>query len=136
MVHFRNPTRIHDRGTERPIELEQAFDTLHTPARAVLLVVSAIDSMLKAKGYVEGSLYERVQEASRDHLITAGMASWALQVRLGVNDRRPVDLDEPIPSSEEAKESVAFAHALATSLQMLPSGVVRGIDYVIKEISA
>ena len=29
-----------------------------------------MDAMLKAKGYISGSLYARVEEASRRHLVT------------------------------------------------------------------
>jgi hypothetical protein len=42
-----------------------------------MLAASAVDSMLKDKGYKEGSLYKRIDTAAADHLITDGMAQWA-----------------------------------------------------------
>lgn len=43
---------------ERPRDyLEQAINSLSSPAGAVMLAASSIDSMLKAKGLKEGSLY-------------------------------------------------------------------------------
>lgn len=135
MAHFPRRTAIKIDDPGRPIELEQAFDTLHTPSGAVQWAGSAVDAMLKTKGYIDGPLYERIKEASRDHLITAGMASWALQVRLGPNDLRPTELDDSIPSSEEAKMSVAFAQALATFLEISPAGILPGIGYGVEELN-
>ena len=51
-----------------------------------MLAASAVDSMLKEKGYKDGSLYKRIEQAAGDHLITAEMASWAHEVRLDAND--------------------------------------------------
>lgn len=52
---------------ERPrAYLKQASESMHAPAGAVMLAASAVDSMLKAKGYVEGSLYARIDKAAAD----------------------------------------------------------------------
>jgi hypothetical protein len=47
-----------------------------------MLSAGAVDAMLKAKGFVQGSLYERIDEAATKGLITADMTKWAHQVRL------------------------------------------------------
>src|SRR6266508_2512305 len=53
--------------------LNQAIDSLHSPAGSVMLTASALDAMLKAKMYKEGSLYSRINKAAEDHLITQEM---------------------------------------------------------------
>ena len=50
--------------------LDQAINSLHAPAGAVTLAASAVDAMLKAQGYKDGSLYTRINQAVNDHLIT------------------------------------------------------------------
>ncbi len=50
--------------------LIQARDSLAAPAGAVMLAASAVDAMLKAKGYTEGNLYPRINRAAEDHVIT------------------------------------------------------------------
>ncbi len=49
--------------------LTQAIQSLAAPAGAVMLAASAVDAMLKAKGYTEGTLYPRINEAAEDHLV-------------------------------------------------------------------
>ncbi len=66
--------------------LTQAIQSLHAPAGAVMLAASAVDAMLKHKGYLEGSLYVRINEAKEAHLITEDMAEWAHDIRLDAND--------------------------------------------------
>lgn len=108
--------------------LSQALDSLHAPAGAVMLAASAVDSMLKTKGYAEGKLYDRINKAADDHLITKEMAQWAHQIRLEANDQRHAD-DEVEPSTEQdAERSVEFATALAEFLFVLPSKVTRGLE--------
>ena len=89
---------------------------------------SAIDSMLKAKGYKEGSLYARIDKAKDDHLITADMATWAHQVRLDANEQRHPDEEMPLPTDADAKRCADFAVALGDILFVLPSRVTRGIQ--------
>ena len=62
--------------------LEQALNSLHAAAGAVMLAASAVDSMLKEKGYKEGSLYSRIDQAAAEGVITKDMALWAHDVRL------------------------------------------------------
>jgi len=50
--------------------LKQATECLHAPPLAQIGAASAVDSMLKAKGYKDGSLYSRIKQAEADHLIT------------------------------------------------------------------
>lgn len=107
--------------------LNQALNSLSSPAGAVMLAASAVDAMLKAKGLSSGSLYSRIDEAVKAHLITAEMAEWAHDVRLDANDQRHSDQDVPLPDQAQAKKCVEFATALGQFLFVLPARVERGI---------
>jgi DNA-directed RNA polymerase subunit RPC12/RpoP len=107
--------------------LEQAIASLHAPAGAVMLAASSIDAMLKEKGYVEGSLYSRIDKAATEHLITDGMAKWAHRVRLDANDQRHSDVNAGLPSEADARRSIEFTEALAQFLFVLPGLVQAGL---------
>ncbi len=104
----------------------QAIDSLHAPAGAVMLAASSVDAMLKAKGYKDGSLNDRIRKAAADHLITAEMAEWAHEVRLDSNEQRHADEDAPFPSESDARRTVEFTKALGEFLFVLPARVTRG----------
>jgi len=106
--------------------LTQAIASRHAPAGAVMLAASAVDAMLKAKSYTEGSLYARIEKAARDHVITDEMAAWAHEVRLDANDQRHADEAATLPDSSDAARSISFAKALAEFLFVLPAQVRRG----------
>ena len=56
---------------ERPrAYLQQAMESMHAPAGAVMLAASAVDAMLKMKGLTDGNLYTRIDKAAKDHIIT------------------------------------------------------------------
>jgi Domain of unknown function (DUF4145) len=107
--------------------LDQAINSLSSPAGAVMLAASSVDAMLKAKGMKEGSLYKRIDKAVSEHLITPDMAKWAHEVRLDANDQRHADDAAPLPTAKDAKRAVDFAMALGTFMFVLPSLVERGI---------
>ena len=106
--------------------LLQAIDSLHAPVGAVMLTASSVDAMLKDKGYKEGSLNGRIDQAANDHLITAEMAAWAHEIRLDANDQRHADEDATLPSDADAQKVIDFANALAQFLYVLPARVARG----------
>lgn len=106
--------------------LSQAIASLHAPVGAVVTAASAVDAMLKAKGYKEGSLYARIDQAAKDHLITQEMGAWAHEIRLEANDQRHADEDAPLPTTEDAARVIEFAKALGQFLFVLPSRVERG----------
>lgn len=108
--------------------LQQAIESLHAPAGAVMLAASAVDAMLKAKGLLDGSLYKRIEKAAEDHLITPDMARWAHEVRLDANDQRHADHTADLPSEEDAARVIDFASALGELLFVLPQRVQRGIE--------
>lgn len=108
--------------------LQQAFDTLHAPDAAGVMAGSAVDAMLKERGYIEGSLYSRIDQALNDHVLTQGMADWAHSVRLGSNRPRHADADRPHLTPEEAEQSVEFAEALGDFLFVLTAQITRGIE--------
>jgi hypothetical protein len=105
---------------------KQAIDSLHAPAAAQMLAASAVDSMLKEKGYKQGALNSRIIDAKVNHLITPEMAEWAHEVRLDANDQRHADDNAPLPTKEEAEKTIEFAKALAQFLFVLPAMVSRG----------
>ena len=113
---------------ERPrVYLQQAHDSLHAPAGAVMLAASAVDSMLKAKGYQEGSLYARIETAVDKNLITSDMGKWAHAVRLDANDQRHADDAADLPTEADAQRVLDFARTLAEVMFVLPSRVERGL---------
>jgi hypothetical protein len=106
--------------------LTQAVASLHAPAGAVMLTASAVDSMLKDKGYKDGTLNSRIDSAAKDQLITGEMATWAHEIRLDANDQRHADEAAPLPSAADANKVIEFANALAQFLYVLPARVERG----------
>ena len=107
--------------------LQQAMESLHAPALAIMGAASCVDAMLKERGYSEGSLYSRINQAKDDHLITEDMAAWAHQVRLDANDQRHADEDAGLPDEAAAKLVIDFTVALAEILFVLPARVTRGL---------
>lgn len=126
-VYPSSPTIDEAVPTKAKSYLEQALNSLHAPAGAIMLAASAIDAMLKAKGLKDGSLYQRIDQAAANHLITVDMATWAHEVRLDANDERHADDDAPLPTEPDARRCVDFALALAQFLYVLPARVARGI---------
>jgi len=108
--------------------LSQSLETIHAPAGSIMLSASSIDAMLKEKGYKEGNLYKRIEQAVKNHLITEGMSEWAHQIRLEANDQRHADENAELPTEEDAKRIVDFAFALAEFLFVLLSRVEKAIE--------
>ena len=106
--------------------LKQALDSMHAPDGAVMLCASAIDSMLKEKGYKDGNLYSRINEAAENNLITQDMKEWADAVRLEANNTRHADEERPHMTQEDAKQVFTFANALGTFLYELPAKIEKG----------
>ena len=108
--------------------LEQAINSLSSPSGAIMLAASSVDSMLKDKGFREGNLYSRIEEAAKSYLITDAMSKWAHQVRLEANDQRHADDEAPLPNNVDAKRVVDFTIALGEFLYVLPSMVAKGLE--------
>ena len=108
--------------------LSQAINSLSSPSGAVMLAASAVDAMLKSKDLKGGSLYSRIDKASKDHLITSDMAQWAHDVRIDANDERHSDENASMPNTADAKRCVDFALALAQFMFVLPAKVKSGIS--------
>lgn len=106
------------------------MDVLHAPDAAAVMAGSAVDAMLKARGYQDGSLYARIDKAKIDALLTAGMADWAHSVRLGSNRPRHADMDSPHVSPADAKRSVEFAEALGNFLFVLTAQIEEAVNEV------
>ncbi len=128
MEYFPQSAAIDEDIPERPKTfLKQAQESLHAPAGAVMLAASAVDAMLKQRGYTEGSLYSRIEKATQDRVLTSEMAPWAHAVRLDANDQRHADEAATLPSPEDAKRVLEFALALGEYLFVLPTRIQRGI---------
>lgn len=127
-----------DEAVEEPARqyLQQAIESLHAPAGTIMLCASAVDAMLKTKGYEEGSLNSRINQAAEDHLITQDMATWAHQVRLDANAQRHADEEGGLPSHDEARRTLAFAMALGEFMFVLPSRVEAGLAQTAGDESA
>lgn len=108
--------------------LKQAIDSTFAPAGSVMLCACSVDAMLKEKGYLDGSLYARINKAADEGLLTKEMATWAHQIRLDANEQRHSDVDSDLPSVEEAKQAIEFAKTLSEFLFVLPAKVSRGIS--------
>ncbi|MBS3850488.1 DUF4145 domain-containing protein [Devosia sp. BSSL-BM10] len=108
--------------------LQQAYETLHAPDAAAVMAGSAVDAMLKAHDLTEGSLYSRIDTALKQNILTKAMSDWAHEVRLGSNRPRHADKESPHVSTDEAKQSVEFAEALASFLFVLTARIQRGIE--------
>ncbi|HEU6449200.1 MAG TPA: DUF4145 domain-containing protein [Verrucomicrobiae bacterium] len=106
--------------------LIQAIESVHAPSGAIMLCASAVDAMLKEKGFKAGSLYARIEEAVSKHLITKEMSLWAHDVRLDANDERHADEAAALPSEIDAKRCIDFVKALADFLFILPARIERG----------
>jgi Domain of unknown function (DUF4145) len=112
------------------IFLQQAIDSTFAPVGAILLCGSAVDEMLKQKGYVEGKLYERIKKATEGGLLTKEMSDWAHKVRLDANDQRHADIEATLPTVENAKQSIEFTKMLSEILFVLPAKIKEGIEKV------
>ncbi len=106
--------------------LIQAIESSHAPDGAVMLAGSSVDAMLKAKGLTEGSLYSRIDQAVKDHLLTVEMGDWAHEVRLGSNRPRHADDDDPHVTPAEAAQSIEFVKTLGHILFVLPERIKNG----------
>ena len=109
------------------IALREAQDCLHSPSAAQIMAASAVDAMLKARGLKNGALFDRINEAATQHLITEGMKVWAHDIRLDANSQRHADDMAPPLTLEDGKRCVDFAFALAEFLFVLPAKVKHGM---------
>jgi hypothetical protein len=107
--------------------LAQARETLSSPAASVVMSASAVDAMLKERGYKDGSLYSRLKKAEEQGLLTKDMAAWAHDVRVDANDERHADLDASGATASDASRCLDFASTLADLLFVLPARVKRGL---------
>ncbi len=106
--------------------LGQARETLASPAASVMMSASAVDAMLKERGYKDGKLYSRIQKAEQDGVLTSHMADWAHDIRLDANDERHADEAAIDMTAGDATRCLEFADALADLLFVLPARVKRG----------
>lgn len=129
LEHFPTSRTVSEELPERPrAYLQQALESLHAPAGAVMLAASAVDAMLKVKGLSDGNLYSRIEKAVNNNLITADMSKWAHEVRLDANDQRHADDAAQLPTEEDASRVIDFVSALGEILFVLPKRVQRGIE--------
>lgn len=124
---FPEPRTISVDIPDKPRELlRQSLQSLQSPSGSILLSAAAVDAMLKDKGFKEGHLNLRIQQAVDAHLITNEMSQWAHEVRLQANSERHADEGASLPSQQEASRIFKFAEALAQFLFVLPAMVKNG----------
>jgi hypothetical protein len=102
---------------------KQSMESMHAPDGAIMLAASAIDAMLKDKGFSDGSLYSRIELAAKNHLLTEQMKEWAHEIRLSANEPRHADDNFEGASKEDAEQVLQFAKALGEYLYDLPSRI-------------
>ena len=107
--------------------LQQAIDSKHSPAGAVMLCSSAVDAMLKELDYKKGNIHERIDKAVEDKLLTPEMGKWAHKVRLDSNEPRHADEQKPLPTPQDAQRSIDFVSSLGKILFVIPSMVETGL---------
>jgi hypothetical protein len=108
--------------------LVQAHETLHAPDAAALMAASAVDAMLKEQGLTEGSLYNRIDKAVEQHILTEPMGKWAHAVRLEANNVRHADQSNPHVTKPQAEQVVEFASALGDFLYVLTAKIAKGVE--------
>jgi hypothetical protein len=107
--------------------LHQAQETLVWAKVSLRFCAAGVESMLKQKGCKDGSLKARVDQAARQHFITADMAKWAHQVRLDADEHRNA-------GEHDARRCLNFALALAEALYVLPARVTYGIEETMEKV--
>jgi hypothetical protein len=126
---FPSPKEIDNDIPEKPrAYLKQAIESIHAPAGAVMLAASAVDAMLKIKGYSEGNLYNRIEKAAQEHVITPAMSLWAHEVRLDANDQRHADERSSLPDPNDAQKVIDFSMAFAEFMFVLPNRIQKGLS--------
>lgn len=103
--------------------LQQALESKHAPDGALMLASSAIDWMLKDKGYKIGSLYSRIEQAVSDNLFTPEMSKWAHEIRLSGNEPRHADEDHLGATVQDVEQILHFAESLGEYLYVLPAKI-------------
>jgi len=93
----------------------------HAPDGAAMLAGAAVDAMLKSKGLEKGTVYDRIEAAVEQGILTRDMAEWGHEVRLGSNRPRHADKDRPHTTHEEAMQAVEFVMVLGDVLFVLPA---------------
>lgn len=126
---FYPPPRMVDQNipSEARRFMKQAIDTLFAPDAAIVMAASAVDAMLKSKGYKTGNLYSRIDQAVAEHVLTEGMGKWAHKVRLDANAVRHVDDTLSPPTEADAANVVDFASALGDFLFVFTARVDKAV---------
>ena len=104
---------------------DQALQSIHAPDGALMLSASAIDAMLKDKGYKDGSLNNRIDKAADAGLLTEQMKAWAHEIRLSANEPRHSDDAFDGATESQAQQAIQFTKALAEYLYVLPQRVAK-----------
>lgn len=107
--------------------LRQAIETVFAPDASVVMSASAVDAMLKERGYMSGSLYQRIDSAVTDHVLTESMGKWAHKVRLEANAVRHADHNLTAPTEADARQVLDFASALGDFLFVFSARVDEGL---------
>jgi hypothetical protein len=108
------------------IYLKQAINARSAPDGCAMLCGSAVDAILKDKGFEKGSVYSRIDEASKTGLLTPEMAEWAHEVRLDSNRPRHADDADAHVTRQQAENAIEYVRTLGHILYVLPQRVTEG----------
>jgi hypothetical protein len=99
-----------------------------SPRSSILATATAIDHMLKHRGYKTGSLYERINAAVAAQEFPKSIGDWAHEVRLDANDIRHAD-EHTDPSYYSAQRADLLWRLAATISDVwfgIPAEIARG----------
>lgn len=112
--------------------LDEATETTHAPYASIMASAAAIEAMLFEKGYREGTLFERIDQALKDKLITQDMARWAKILPLDSINRRYADTGPELPQQDDAGVCLHFAQSLALMMFTLPMQMGKDKHEIVK----
>jgi len=108
--------------------LQQAIESKHAPDGCLMLCNSAVDAMLKARGFNDKkqSIHQRIKAAAEQNVLTSDMADWAQEVRIGSNNPRHADEENPHATAQDAENALEYASTLGSLLFELPKRIETG----------
>ncbi len=103
--------------------LQDANDACDFPVACTGAAVRAVAAMMAEMKYKKGGVLPRIEKAVADGVLPKVVGDWAKEVRnIGVTAYTDDD-SGPLPTKDDAQESLLFANTLAQYLFILPSRI-------------
>jgi hypothetical protein len=96
--------------------LLQALAYASHPLASMDAAANGLDAMLIAKGYKQGSLGERLEQAVKDNVLPERIGKLAHQIGLDTHDQRHTDEHAPLPTQQHAMRFTEFVVGLLSFL--------------------